>query len=160
MKKQTTSVKKQTASVEKLLSKQTVEKLDAALTKGNIDMLKKHMEKLFTFKNIFNMHDDHLIELAECIVDLAQADDRIECCYVMKQYAQNKISRYQKRKKKIVMSNQWAKASKNMDKVHIMDLKYRQWVYEFGFEYSKFQMYTMLCNIIQDIQKYEEEGKK
>lgn len=158
MKKQRASVDKQTASVDKLLSKQTVEKLDAALTKGNIDMLKKHMEKLFTFKNIFNMHDDHLVELAECIVDLAQADNRIECGCYMKQYAQNRISRYQKRKKKIIMTNQWEKASKNMDKVHIMDLQYRQWVYESGFEYSKFQMYTMLCNIIQDIEKYEKEG--
>lgn len=150
----------QTASIDKLLSKQMIEKLDAALAKGNMNMLKKHMEKIFSFKNIFNMHDDHLIELAECIVDLAQADNKLECSHFMKQYAQNCILRYQKRKKEIINKNQWANASKNMDKVHIMDLKYRQWVYEHGFEYSKFQMYTMLCNIIQDIQKHEEEGTK
>ena len=51
----------QTVTVQKLLSKQTVEKLDTAITKGNMEQLRKQMEKLFTFKNIFNMHDDHLI---------------------------------------------------------------------------------------------------
>ena len=63
----------QTVTVQKLLSKQTVEKLDTAITKGNMEQLRKQMEKLFTFKNIFNMHDDHLIGLAECIIDIARA---------------------------------------------------------------------------------------
>ena len=151
---------KETMTVEKLLSKQTVEKLDNALTKGNIEQLKKHMEKLFTFKNIFNMHDDHLIELAECIVDLADADDRVKCALEMEQYAQRRISRYQMRKNKLVAENQWAKAAKVTDEMAVLDLSYRVWVYESGFEYSKFHMYTMLCHIIHTILAYEKAGTK
>lgn len=151
---------KETVTVKRLLSKQTVEKLDGALSKGKIEQLKKHMEKLFTFKNIFNMHDDHLIELAECIVDLAEADNRLESARAMEQYAQKRISRYHERKNRLLKENQWTKVAKNIDEVNALDLEYRLWVYESGFEYSKYQMYIMLCNITREIQECEKEGKK
>ena len=86
-------MKKQTVKTKELLSPKTAEKLDAALTKGNIEQLKKIMEKLFTFKNIFTMHDDHLIDLAEFIVDLSKAEDRGQCAYEIEQYARRRISR-------------------------------------------------------------------
>lgn len=150
----------QTTTVKKLLSKQTVEKLDADLSKRNIEQLKKTMEKLFTFKNIFNMHDDHIIELAECIVDVGRADDRVQCAREIEQYARRRISRYQERKKQVVAKTDWAKVTKTTDKVAMLDVTYQQWVYESGFEYSKFQMYTMICNIMRDVQKYGKEGTK
>lgn len=144
---------KQKTTVQKFLSKQTIEKLDTALSKGNMELLKKQMEKLFSFKNIFNMHDEHIIELAECLIDLYRADDIVECAREMEQYAMRRISRYQDRKKKVSNEVQWAKASKNNDEVAMLDLTYRMWVYESGFEYSKFHMYTMLCGIVRNIQK-------
>lgn len=143
--------KTQTVTIEKLLSKKTAEKLDEALSKGNIEQLKKHMEKLFTFKNIFNMHDDHIIELAECIVDLAEVENTVEYAKSIEQYARKRIFKYQMRKKQVTNEIQWAKASKNIDKVKMLDLEYRMKVYDSGFEYSKFHMYSMLCRIIQDI---------
>lgn len=151
---------RQIVTTTKLLSKDTAGKLDAALSKGNIEQLRKYMERLFSFKNIFNLHDDHLIELAECIVDLARADDRLEYADGMERYAQKRISRYLERKTRVIKENSWAKATKHINKETMLDLTYRQWVYESGFEYSKFQMYTMLCDIIHDIQQSEKEGKK
>lgn len=151
----------QLISVEKLLSKQTIEKLDAALTKGNMEQLKKQMERLFSFKNIFNMHDDHIIELAECIVDLASSDnigDILEIACDMEKYAKRRILQYQKRKNKLIKEIEWVKVKKNMDEMSMLDLTYRLWVYEFGFEYSKYHMYTMLCRIIHTIQEYKKEG--
>lgn len=142
-------------SVEKLMSKQTIEKLDTALTKGNMEQLKKQMEKLFTYKNIFNMHDDHLIELAECIVDIANAEDRVKCATEIEQYARRRISKYQNRKQKAVNENQWAKAANVADDDTRLDLAYRVWVYESGFEYSKFYMYSMLRRIIDTILAHE-----
>lgn len=149
-------MKKQTITVRELLSKDTVEKLDAALSKGNMEQLKKHMERLFTYKNIYNMHDNHLIELAECIVDLGQSDDLMECAREMEHYAQRRISRYQEHKKRLTAENQWAKATNRKSKVAMLDLQYQLWVYEFGYEYSKFHMYMMLNGIIHNI--YEKEG--
>lgn len=143
----------ETATLKKLLSKSTVDKLEAALGKGNLEALKKQMEKLFTFKNIFNMHDDHLIELAECIVDIAQADDKVECATATEAYARRRMSRYQDRKKKLQNENHWAKAAKNMSEVEHLDLTYRLWVFESGYEYSKFHMYRILCGITQEVQK-------
>ena len=153
-------MKNQTITTAVLLSQKTVEKLEAALSKGNREKLKKDMEKLFTFKKIFNLHDDHLVELAECIIDLANADDRVEYACFVEKYVKERISRYQKRKKKLSDENQWAQAAKNMDELTMMDLKYQLWVYECGFEYSHFCMYTMLCHITQDIQKSAGDDKK
>lgn len=136
-----------------IFTKQTVEKLDIALGKGNMENLKKQMEKLFTFKNIFNMHDDHLIELAECIVDIYKDDDRIRCAREMEAYAQRRISRYKERKKRIEREKQWADATKNPDAVAMLDLKYRLWVYDAGFEYSRYHMYSILRKIAKEVQK-------
>lgn len=150
---------KKKMAAEILLSKQSVEKLDAALYKNNIEQLKKQMEKLFTFKNIFNMHDDHLIELAEDIVDAYHDDDRLAWAERTKIYARTQLAKYQERKSKIIAENQWAKVAGRLNKVEKLDLTYRLWVYESGFEYSKYQMYTMLLGIIRDIEEYEKAKK-
>lgn len=149
-----------TVTVQKLLSKQTVEKLDTAITKGNMEQLRKQMEKLFTFKNIFNMHDDHLIGLAECIIDIARAEDIDEELDMQEQYAHNRIQRYQERRKKIVKTNQWMKAAGNTDKVKKLDTEYQVWVYESGFQFSMFQMYSMICNIVRLVREYRKAGAK
>ncbi len=150
----------QRVTVEKLLSEQTVEKLDKALTKLNMEQLKKQMEKLFTFKNIYNMHDDHLIELAENIVDIAKADDRVDYIHGIEKYVRTKMQRYQERKAAIVKENQWAKATKSVDEVEMLDLNYQLWVYEHGFKFSEFHMYTMLCGIMHSVEEYEKAGAK
>lgn len=138
-----------------LLSKQTAKKLDEALSKGNMEQLKKHMMRLFGHKNMYNLHDDHITELAECVVDLVEAEDRMACAEGMEEYAKRRISRYQERKEKLVRESQWAKAARNPDRVSMLDLTYRLWVYESGFEYSRYSMYTMLCVIINDIRMKE-----
>lgn len=150
----------QTAAVKKLLSASTVEKLDKALTKLNMEQLKKQMEKLFTFKNIFNMHDDHLIELAEFIVDLSAEGNRLDYIQGVEQYARRRINKYQKRKAAVVKESQWAIASKNTDKVKMLDLAYQAWVYEEGYKYSEFHMLSMMCSIIQSVREYEKAGRK
>ena len=61
---------KQTVTLQKLLSEETIEKLDHAMLKGNMEELKKELKKLFTYKKIFNLHDDHLAELADFIIML------------------------------------------------------------------------------------------
>ncbi len=149
---------RQTATVEKILSKKTVDKLDAEINKGNIEQVRKQLEKLFTFKNIYNMHDDHVNELAECIIDLGRADDRLESACEMEQYIQRLISNYAMRKRNVKRKNEWAAAVKNADEMDILDLEYQKWVYESGFEYSKFHMYSIVSRIIQAVKEQEKEG--
>lgn len=142
----------------KQLTKETVEKLEETLGKENTEPLKKQMEKLFTFKNIYNMHDEHLIELAECIVDLWQCEDKTEWALETEKYLKSMMSRYRLRKKERYHKIQWAKVTKNADELAMLDLAYRLWVYECGFEYSHFQMYNMLYQITQNILRHKEEG--
>lgn len=144
---------KKTETNKNIFTKQTIEKLDITLGKGNVEDLKKQMTKLFMFKNIFNMHDNHLIELAECIVDIYKDDDRVKCAQEMEAYAQRRIFRYKERKKRIEKEKQWADATKCPDAVVMLDLKYRLWVYNSGFEYSRYHMYSMLRRIAKDVQK-------
>lgn len=142
----------------KKLTKTIVDKLDEILTKGNTEQLKKQMEKLFTFKNICNMHDDHITELAECITDLWMSEDKVKWAESTEDYLKLRVARYHKRKQDCFHKVQWAKVTKNVDEVTMLDLTYRLWVYEHGFEYSHFQMYNMLYRITQNI--LQQEGSK
>lgn len=148
---------KKKMAAERLLSKSTVEKLEAAIYKNNMEQLRKLMEKLFTFKNIFNLHDDHLTQLAENIVDIANESDRIAWIRSSENYVRTQINKYQERKKKIVTENQWAKAAGHLDKMEKLDLTYRLWVYDAGFEYSKYQMHTMILGIFREVEEYEKK---
>lgn len=141
------------------ISEQAVKALDDALYRNNTEQLKKQMIKLFTFKKIFNMHEDHIAQLAESIIDAYHDDDRLAWAKRTDIYARGQINKYQVRKKKVIAENQWAKAAGNINKVKKLDLTYRLWVYEAGFEYSKYQMYTMLLSIIRDIEEYERKKK-
>lgn len=143
----------------KELTESMAKKLDDALMKGNVEKLKKQMEKLFTFKNICNMHDDHITELAECITDLWMAEDKIKWAQSTEEYLKLRITRYQKRKQECFKKAEWAKVTKNVDEVTMLDLTYRLWVYEHGFEHSHFQMYSMLRRITQTILQQEEGNK-
>ena len=144
-------------AAERLLSESTVEKLDAAIYKNNMEQLRKLMEKLFTFKNIFNLHDDHLTQLAENIIDIAHESDRPTWIRNNESYVRTQINKYQERKKKIVAENQWAKAAGHLDKVEKLDLTYRVWVYDAGFEYSRYQMFTMILGIFREVEEYEKK---
>lgn len=144
-------------AAERLLSESTVEKLDAAIYKNNMEQLRKLMEKLFTFKNIFNLHDDHLTQLAENIIDIAHESDRLTWIRNNESYVRTQINKYQERKKKIVAENQWAKAAGHLDKVEKLDLTYRVWVYDAGFEYSRYQMFTMILGIFREVEEYEKK---
>ncbi len=146
--------------MEKLLSKQTVNKLDAAVTKENTELLRKNMEKLFMFKNIFSIHDDHLMELAEVIIDLAKSDNMIEYAENTEQYVRKKMFHYHERKSRLVSENQYAKAVKNFDKTAMLDLTYQLWVYEEGYRHSEYQMLTIMNDIIQSVLKYGKEDMK
>lgn len=146
--------------MKKILSKQIVEKLDNALTKGSMEDLRKQMEKLLGYKDIFNLHDQHLTELAECVVDLADADDRLECAAEMERYAKRCISLYRERKRKLIEKSQWAKSRNDHNEPLLLDLAYQIWTYDAGFEYSKFHMYSMLCRIIHTITAEERAGAK
>lgn len=142
----------------KKLTKTIVDKLDEYSMKGNPEQLKKQMEKLFTFKNICNMHDDHIAELAECIIDLWMSEDKADWAKSTENYVRLRVSRYNRHKQEWFNKVQWAKAAKNVDEITMMDLKYKLWVYEHGFEYSHFCMFNMLYRITQTI-LHEEEKK-
>lgn len=143
----------------KELTEATVKKLDDILMKSNIEQLKKQMEKLFTFKNICTMHDDHITELAECIVDLWMAEDKAEWARHTEDYSKARIARYHKRKQQYFQKVQWAKVTKKASEEEMLDMTYRLWVYEHGFEHSHFQMYTMLYRITQTILQNERSRK-
>lgn len=135
----------------KKLMKASAEKLAELSEKENAEHLRKQMERLFTFKNTYAMHDDHIKELADCIVDLWRSEDRAESAREMEDYAKSQMSRHGRKKREMFHRVQWAKAAGNEDEAGMLDLKYRLWIYEHGYEHSRFQMYGMLCRITQNL---------
>lgn len=152
--------KKQTKAVTKLLSKQTADKLEKALAKDNLEQLKKQMEALFTFKNIFNLHDDHLIELAEFVIDASEAEDKLEYMKCTQEYIRKRMSRYKEEKAALARKIQWAKVTKETDEIKMLNLSYQLWIYEAGYKYSEYQMLSMMCGIIRSAEEVEEDNSK
>lgn len=148
---------KQTVTLQKLLSEETIEKLDHAMLKGNMEELKKELKKLFTYKKIFNLHDDHLAELADFIIMLfhTKTAERQKMAHDTETYVRMRIARYQQKKENLMREIQWAKATGNLSDMDILDLNYRFWIYESGYEYSRVCMYRMICRIAQDTQTDE-----
>lgn len=140
------------------MSEDVVEKLNTTLMKGNMEELKKQMTRLFTFKSIFELHDDHIKGLAECVIDAANAHNDGEWedwCRSTEGYARRQICKYQSRRSRLQNEAAWKKKSGNVSEEELLDMQYRVWVFEAGYEHSKYQMYNVICNMVQVILAYE-----
>lgn len=127
-----------------VLSEKTIKQLQDDLKKKNVTDLSGHLEKLFGYKEIFNLHADHLRELAEYIIDLVSDDDPVAYAKRTGAYIKKEKQKYHREQAKTVRMYQWAKQMEGEDSVHVLDLEYRCSVYRQGFAYSRFHAYILM----------------
>lgn len=133
------------------LTEATVVKLEEVLDKDNPEPLKKLMNKLYGYKNMYDMHDDHIIDLAWFIVDLWRSEDRVKWASDQETYIRPRMNGLRDAKRKKRHEKQWAAVTKTANELTALDLAYQLWVYELGYEHSHYQMLMKMHKIVQDI---------
>ena len=124
------------------------------------EKLRDYMGKLFTYKDIFEFHNDHLFEMAEILVGLYPEKDNLEdYTYHILVYLNKKISRY----KEIRFERQQALARKakeqKTDPDGYLDQKYIAWTYTEGYYYQQAQRYRLLQRYLTDLVEFTKKGR-
>lgn len=123
------------------------------------EKLRESMEKLFTYKEIFELHSDHILELAETVAGLyPERTDLNGYVYYILKYIDKKIARYEntciKYKRKL---RSWSKV-KDTNPDGYLNLRYEVWTYTEGYYHQQAHMYRLLQRTLKELLYYAERG--
>ena len=117
------------------------------------------IQKLFTFNETFELHDSHIIELAEVVVELYPEMSSLE------EYAQNILTYTDKQMKKYeqltaeyVQKLRWKERDKDKDPDGYLDLKYLTWTYTTGYHHQTYHTYELINSMLDDLIKMKKAG--
>lgn len=115
--------------------------------------------KLFTYKEIFELHDDHILELAETVVGLyPEREDLNGYVYYILIYLEKQIARLEEIRKKREKELKIKEKYQDKDPEGFLDLKYETWTYTEGYYYQKAHMYRLLQHSLKDLLRFAERG--
>ncbi len=123
------------------------------------EKLRDFIGKLFTYGDIFEFHDDHILDLAETIAGLyPEREDLKDYIYHILIYLENQIGRYEKvcqQKKQELVKKEIEKLT---DPDGYLDKEYEVWTYTDGYYRQRTNMYRLLRQTLKDLLYYEERG--
>lgn len=140
-------------------------KLDHTESKKDLVLLQEKlrdlMGKLFPYKDIFEFHDDHILELAEIVADLYPEQANLE------EYASNilvYINRNQERYRKRVFQYRTMFRQKRkelpVDSDEYLDLKYQTWTYTDGYYHQQALMYELIGRTLRLLIEQSRKGRR
>ena len=121
--------------------------------------LRTIMEKFFSFREIYDLHDDHVIELAEIIVGLyPELSDLDDYTYHILEYLSKRIHKYERTmheyKEKLLRKER----EKDIDPDGYLDLKYLTWTYTHGYHYQTYHTYILMKIALEDLMRFKRDG--
>ena len=123
------------------------------------EKLKTIVGKLFTYKEIFEFHDDHIIEIAETIVGLyPEREDLNGYTFYILEYLKNQIAKYERLKMKYTKELAMKEKMRETDFGGYLDVKYRAWTYTDGYYCQQAHMYRLLKTCLTDLVSFAERG--
>ena len=135
---------KEPASIQNLLSGKTVKQLSADLEKKNPQALKDRMTDLFGYREVYNLHPDHLAALAEYIISLGTAGDPASYARETAAYIGKWKQKFYRDREKTDRQWQMARKTYGEDSLEALDLKYRRSCFYEGFYYSWYHSCTLM----------------
>lgn len=136
-------------------------KLEHVTSKRDIlqtkEKIRDMMTRLFDYSDIVDLHDDHVLELAETIVGLYPERDNLEdYTYYILEYLQKQIWRYEETKQKWEQKKNWEAHNKNKNPDMFLDLTYITWTYTNGYYHQQANMYRLLRQTLIDLLEYDQ----
>ena len=124
------------------------------------EKLREYMGKLFPYKDIFEFHDDHILELAEIVADLYPERENLE------EYASNilvyinrKRDRYRKRTLQYQALFRQKQKELSVDSDEYLDLKYQTWTYTDGYYHQQALMYELIGRTLRLLINLNRKGR-
>lgn len=124
--------------------------------------LREVIGKLFTYKEIFELHDDHILELAETVVGLyPEREDLDSYLFYILEYLESQILKYEQIKNKYIteLSIKTKLRENETDPDGYLNLKYKTWTYTTGYYHQKVHMCRLLAQVLRDLSAYAKGGQ-
>lgn len=123
------------------------------------DKLRELISSLLSFKNVLDLHTDHIVEIAETIAGLYPEREDLEgYIYYILPYINKKLKRYDE------VCMRYRQQLKQMAKVRDQDpegylnLRYKVWTYTDGYYHQQAHMYQLLRSLLRDLSDYAKRG--
>ncbi len=124
------------------------------------ERIRRVLERIFTFEQIYEFHMEHLLELADVILGLYPERDQLEeYTYCIFPYLQSRLKSYEMKRNAYLDKLSRAKRTMDTESVEYLDLAYRTWVYTDGYECQQAKMYRLLQQTLQDLVAYKRSNK-
>lgn len=123
------------------------------------ESLRDFCSKLFTYGEIFELHDDHILDLAETIAGLyPELNDLEGYLYHILGYLGKQISKYEHKCMQYSQKLRRKAKEQETDPDGYLDLKYKTWTYTEGYYCQQAHMYRLLQDTLNSLLKYDREG--
>lgn len=126
---------------------------------AKMQKLRNIMQKLFTFKEVFELHDDHIVELAEIIAGIyPELSDLEDYTYHILAYLSKRMREHEKITREYVEKLRWKEMKKDRDPDGYLDLKYLTWTYTTGYHHQTYHTYAIMKVALEDLLRFKKEG--
>lgn len=123
------------------------------------ESLRSFCTTLFTHKEIFELHDDHILDLAETIAGLYPEFGNLEdYIYHILGYLEKQISKHEQKSRLYSQKLKKKIKEQGTDPDGYLDLKYKTWTYTDGYYCQQANMYRLLQGTLRDILYYDRKG--
>lgn len=110
------------------------------------------LSKIFRYRDLVEFHVDHLVEMAEVIVELYVERDNLEdYTEHILVYLNDRIQKQQRLEQKYRKLLQQKTLEKETDPDGYLDLKYLTWTYTDGYYHQRAMMYRLLNYYLSDL---------
>lgn len=123
--------------------------------------LREMIEELFTYKEIFDLHSDHILELAETVAGLyPERNDLNDYVYYILDYINKKLTRYEEKKSRYKQDLRQMEKIREIDRDRYLNLRYTVWTYTDGYYCQQAHMYRLLNRTLKELLSRNERGTK
>ena len=122
--------------------------------------IKDLLIKLLTYKNIYDLHNDHLIELLETFAELYPESERLsEYALEIRGYLDAQIKKIEINLTQAIHTAERARRTKGTPPLMQLDLDYQVWVYQHGYYRSRKAAYQLILQVLKELIAYKETIK-
>ena len=120
------------------------------------EQLREQVTKLFSFRDIVELHDDQIMELAETIEGIyPERENLSDYVYFILVYLDEQIAKYEKKKEQyaqeLIQKHKWKEKYPDQ----YLNLRYKVWTYTDGYYRQRAQMYGLLRQGLNDLLWFE-----
>lgn len=118
-------------------------------------VLRNAVSRLFTYKEIYDLHDDHVAEMAEVVVALYTEQERLtEYIDGVCSYAEKQMAKLDERRLRCGRRLDWERKKQVLPPEKLLDLQYEYWTYTDGYYHGRKRAYKLLVWALRDVKAW------